>query len=74
LLNADEVLCFLDGMIDAARNTLLQMPGRLAPLLAGETDETKIRETIEDDVNRVLTTMAERCTELGKSPQHPEGQ
>lgn len=56
---ASDVEEFLTNMLVSFRGTLLALPSRTAPLVAGEDDVRAITETLEKEVLQVLEQLSE---------------
>jgi len=53
-----------------AREALLQLPSRLAPQLAGETDPATIQNLLYAEIHQVLVDLAGVSDRLGPEPAH----
>lgn len=58
LVSAADVRAALAKRLAAAREYLLQIPARLAPVLAAETDQAACARLLEDELLRVLAIIA----------------
>ena len=45
-------------MARLTRDYLLNMPGKLAPILAAESDINKIHKIVEDEIHNALTNLS----------------
>lgn len=62
LIRTDSVRTAWAGKITAARDALLQIPSRLAPVLAAETDLDRVTELLEAELRQALTQLSETKT------------
>lgn len=58
LIRADVVRSALASKISAARDALLQIPSRLAPVLAAETDLERVTEVLEAELRQALAQLS----------------
>jgi phage terminase Nu1 subunit (DNA packaging protein) len=58
LIRADAVRSAWAGRITGARDALLQIPGRLAPVLAAETDLDRVVELLEAELRQALLQLS----------------
>lgn len=58
LIRADVVRSALATKISAARDALLQIPSRLAPVLAAETDLERVTEVLEAELRQALAQLS----------------
>lgn len=54
LIRVDAVRTALAGVISATRDSLLQLPARLASVLAVETDPARVHDLLQDELHRAL--------------------
>lgn len=59
LLKADEVKSHLASKISSMREAFLQIPSRLVPILAAESDPAKIHTLLEDEIIRAMALVNE---------------
>jgi hypothetical protein len=59
LLRADEVKSHLASKIASMREAFLQIPSRLVPILAAETDAAKIHTLLEAEIVRAMALVNE---------------
>ena len=59
LIRADAVRSAWAGKITSARDALLQIPSRLAPVLAAESDMERIAELLEGELRQALQQLSE---------------
>jgi len=59
LLRADEVKSHLASKIASMREAFLQIPSRLVPILAAETDAAKIHTLLESEIVRAMALVNE---------------
>lgn len=59
LIRADAVRSALAARISATRDALLQIPSRLAPVLAAESDMERVTELLETELRQALAQLAE---------------
>lgn len=64
LVVASEVVAVVADASTTLRAQLESMPDRLAPMLATVTDEQQIRAVLADEVEMVLSGMADRFNEM----------
>lgn len=67
LISTEAIRSALAGVISSTRDSLLQLPARLAPVLAAETDAAKVHDLIEAELHQALaqlTSSPERITTL----------
>lgn len=67
LISVDAIRSALSGVISSTRDSLLQLPARLAPVLAAETDAAKVHDLIQAELHQALaqlTSSPERITTL----------
>lgn len=55
LVNVEQVRAEFAKQVAAVRDGLLQLPGRLAPVLASETDLTRVKTAIDTEIRAVLS-------------------
>ena len=60
LVDAGQVRAKFEAKVAALRESLRQLPARLAPLLAAETDQVKCQALIKEDIDRILLEQAAR--------------
>lgn len=58
LVNAERVRKEFAEQVTAVRDALLQLPGRLAPQLIGETDQARVQMTLDAEIRNLLTQFA----------------
>lgn len=58
LVAADSVRVLAFKAARTARDQLLSLPDRLAPVLAGESDEFKVHQLLSDEIRRVCDDLA----------------
>lgn len=58
LISVDTVRVAAFKAARTARDSLLSMPDRLAPVLAGETDEFKVHQLLSEEIRRVCDDIA----------------
>lgn len=63
LVNADEVKARAFKMARAARDSMLTMPDRLAPILASSTDVQEVHRLLLDDIERTCDRLAKDAME-----------
>lgn len=54
LIRTDAVRTALAGVISSTRDSLLQIPARLAPVLAVETDAAKVHDLVQAEIHQAL--------------------
>ena len=59
LLRADEVKSHLASKVASMREAFLQIPSRLVPILAAETEPAKIHTLLEDEIVRAMALVNE---------------
>lgn len=62
LVRAADIRAAQARRLAALREALLQLPARLAPVLAAEADAGKVHEQLQDELHQVLTHMTEAHT------------
>lgn len=62
LMRADEVKSYQAGKIASLREAFLQIPSRLVPVLAAETDPAKIHVLLEDEIVRAMALVSGEMT------------
>ena len=67
LVVAAEVVAVVADVSTTLRAQLESMPDRLAPMLATVTDEQQIRAVLADEVEMVLSGMADRFNEMARA-------
>lgn len=67
LVVAAEVVAVVADASTTLRAQLESMPDRLAPMLATVTDEQQIRAVLADEVEMVLSGMADRFNEMARA-------
>lgn len=60
VVKVEDVARIWEGRIVSAREAFIGIPQRLAPLLVGESDQTRIEEQIGREITRALEELAER--------------
>lgn len=58
LVDADQVRTQLFALGRRARDTLLGVPDRLAPILAGETDQAVVHRLLTEEIERGLAELS----------------
>jgi len=66
LIRLSAVKTALGVMFATARESFLQLPSRLAPQLAGETDPATIQNLLYDEIHRTLTELSGAGDRLGE--------
>lgn len=67
LIRVEAIRSALAGVISSTRDSLLQLPARLAPVLAAETDAAKVHDLIQAEIHQALaqiTAAPDRITTL----------
>src|SRR5574341_1430831 len=59
LVHRDKVRQELGKRLAGLRESLLQIPARLQSVLAAETDEAKVHDTLQDEIFRALGSVSE---------------
>ena len=59
LVRADDVRAECARLATALRNAFLQMPDRLAPVLAAETEPSRVHALLMTEIRQVLTQLAD---------------
>ena len=57
LIRVDAIRSALAGMIAATRDSLLQIPARVAPVLAVETDAGRVHDMIQSELHQALAQL-----------------
>lgn len=58
LVNIEQVRSRVQAKAAALREAIRQVPARLAPLLAPETDQNRVQQMLQDELDRVLLEQA----------------
>jgi hypothetical protein len=53
-VDAEEVARSINTMTMGTRDGLLAIPSRIAPILAAETDERQVYQTLDEEIRRTL--------------------
>lgn len=67
LIRVDAVKTELSIAMATAREALLQIPSRLAPLLAAETDPAAVQTALHGEIHRALAQLAGASERLGQA-------
>lgn len=59
LVKRDTIRAELGRRLATLKDTILQIPARLAPVLAAESDEAKVHDALQDELYGVLAQIAE---------------
>lgn len=62
----------LAGVISATRDSLMQLPARLAPVLAAEIDAAKVHDLIQAEIHQALAALTATPTRIN-NPADPLG-
>lgn len=62
LMRADEIRSYQAGKIASLREAFLQIPSRLVPVLAAETDPARIHVLLEDEIVRAMALVSGEMT------------
>lgn len=62
VVRADNVKVAWFNILRVLRDRILNLPDRLAPLLAAETDPKKIREFLDSELRKIMTDAADSVT------------
>ena len=57
LIRVDAIRSALAGMIASTRDSLLQIPARVAPVLAVETDAARVHDMIQSEIHQALAQL-----------------
>ena len=57
LVDAEEVARSITTMTVGTRDGLLAIPGRIAPILAAETDERQAYQILDEEIRRTLGSL-----------------
>lgn len=66
LIAVAEVRSHLAGKIATMREAFLQIPSRVVPILAAETDQAKIHQLLEDEISRAMALVTEGDANAGR--------
>jgi hypothetical protein len=66
LIRVDSVRSSMATKISGARDALLQIPSRMASILAAETDPVTVQNTLHDEIHQALVMLATAPNGLGK--------
>ncbi len=58
LARVDDVARIWGEETTTFRNRMLQLPGRVVSLIIGETDERKVKETLQDEIEQALEVLS----------------
>jgi len=58
LIRVDAVLAALAGLLSSSRDAFMQLPARLAPVLAAESDAGKVHDLLVAEIHQCLTQLA----------------
>lgn len=72
LIRIDIVKTSLAVAFSTAREALLQIPSRLAPLLAAESDPSAIQNTLHAEIHQALQNLSGASERLGQSVSETE--
>jgi hypothetical protein len=64
LIRLDSVRSALAGVISSTRDSLLQLPARLAPVLAAETDAARVNDLIQAEIHQALAQIVSANSKL----------
>lgn len=64
LIRLDSVRSALAGIISSTRDSLLQLPARLAPVLAAETDAARVNDLIQTEIHQALAQIVSANSKL----------
>ena len=65
LVRVDVVKAVLGTALATAREALLQIPARLAPMLAADSSQTSVQNMMEAEIHRALTNLAGASGRIG---------
>lgn len=54
LIRVAAVRTALAGVLSSTRDSLMQMPARLSPVLAAETDPARVHDALQEEINKCL--------------------
>ena len=57
VIRVDAIRSALAGMIASTRDSLLQIPARVAPVLAVETDAARVHDMIQSEIHQALAQL-----------------
>ena len=72
LIRVDAVKAALSVAMATTRETLLQIPSRLAPLLAADTDPASVQDLLHSEIHHALETLSGAGQRLGKPVEEVE--
>lgn len=67
LIRVDAVKGVLGSMFSATRDALLQLPARMAPLLAAESDPAAVQTLLHAEIHQALQVLAGASKQIGPS-------
>lgn len=65
LIRTEVVRAGLANVLSATRDRLMQLPARLAPVLAAETDQGKVHDLVRDEIHAALSQIANAGPQVG---------
>ncbi|MGB3068453.1 MAG: hypothetical protein WBC18_07895 [Ottowia sp.] len=68
LISVEAVRSALATVLAATRDSLLQIPARVAPVLAAESDPAKVHDLVEQELHQALTQLASSPNRLAGAP------
>lgn len=69
LIRVEAVRAGLASILAATRDRFMQMPARLAPVLAAETDQAKVHDAVRDEIHAALSQLAQADVSVGARPE-----
>lgn len=65
VIRVDAVRAGLAGLLASTRDRLMQLPARLAPVLAAESSQERVHDIVADEIHHVLTQLATAPKHVG---------
>lgn len=65
LIRTEVVRAGMASILTSTRDRLMQLPARLAPVLAAETDQGKVHDLVRDEIHAALSQIANAGPQVG---------
>lgn len=69
VIRVEAVRTMLASVLASTRDRLMQLPSRLAPVLAAESDQGAVHDAVRDEIHHALTELAAVSTKVAASPE-----
>ena len=69
LIRTEVVRAGMASILAATRDRLMQLPVRLAPVLAAESDQAKVHDLVREEIHAALSQLANAGPQVGLQPE-----